>query len=186
MTKTVNKFFSVFLAIAMIFSLSVIGFAAEETFGLKSGSAVAASGSFKNQYVGNLKITVKSNNELVLTDNFSVNISGTDGQNKIFNSSNANSISIDGKTAVITVPFESAMSHGSDYTITIAAGSFSDPNGKTSTNYSFTTTGNLILEKLNGNRPTTTMQKFIKWLSSWKYAYIIQPIINLLKWFDSL
>lgn len=185
MTKTINKILSVLLAIAMIFSLSVIGLAADGIFALKSGSAAATSGSFKNKYVGNLKITVKSNNDLVVADGFSVSIKGTDGQNKKFNASNAQ-ISVDGKTATITVPFESVMSHEADYTVTVAAGSFKENDGNTNKSYSFTTSGNLILEKLNGNRPSTTMQKFIKWLSSWKYAYIIQPIIDLLKWFDSL
>lgn len=185
MTKTVNKFLSVLLAIAMIFSLSVIGFAADETFGLKSGSAVAASGSFKDKYVANLKITVKSNNALIVADDFSVNIKGTDGQNKTFKSSDAK-IEINEKTAVITVAYESAMQHEAEYTVTVAAGSFKDSDGKLSKSYSFSTTGNLILEKLNGNRPSTTMQKFIKWLSSWKYADIIKPIIDLLKWFDNL
>lgn len=185
MTKTVNKFLSVLLAIAMIFSLSVIGFAAGETFGLKSGSAVAASGSFKDKYVANLKITVKSNNALIAADDFSVNIKGTDGQNKTFKSSDAK-IEINEKTAVITVAYESAMQHEAEYTVTVAAGSFKDSDGKLSKSYSFSTTGNLILEKLNGNRPSTTMQKFIKWLSSWKYADIIKPIIDLLKWFDNL
>ena len=57
MTKTVNKFLAVLLAIAMIFSFSVIGFAEEGSFNLKSGVAVAASGNFKDKYVGDLKIT---------------------------------------------------------------------------------------------------------------------------------
>lgn len=52
MTKTANKFLAVFLAIAMIFSFSVIGFAEEGKFNLKSGEAVAASGNFKDKYVG--------------------------------------------------------------------------------------------------------------------------------------
>ena len=52
MTKTANKFLAVFLAIAMIFSFSVIGFAEEGMFNLKSGEAVAASGNFKDKYVG--------------------------------------------------------------------------------------------------------------------------------------
>lgn len=186
MTKTVNKFLAVLLAIAMIFSFSVIGFAETGTFNLKSGDAVAASGNFKKKYVKDLKITVKSNNDLVLGDNFSVSVSGTDGQNKTYNASNAKSIDIKGKTATITVSYESAMAHEAEYTITVAEGSFKTADEKLSKEYSFTTTGNLILEKLNVDRPSTPMQKFIKWLSSWKYADLIRPIINLLKWFDSL
>lgn len=186
MTKTANKFLAVFLAIAMIFSFSVIGFAEEGKFNLKSGEAVAASGNFKDKYVGDLKITVKSNSEFVLVDGFSVNVSGTDGQNKTYNASNAKNIEMKGKSAVITVSYESGMTHEAEYKITFAEGSFKTADGKISSNYSFTTTGNLILEKLNGDRPTTTMQKFIRWLSGWKYADIIKPIIDLLKWFDSL
>lgn len=186
MTKTVNKFLAVLLAIAMIFSFSVIGFAEEGRFNLKSGEAVAASGNFKNKYVGDLKITVKSNSEFVLADGFSVNVSGTDGQNKTYNASNTKKIEMKGKSAVITVSYESAMAHESEYTITVAEGSFKTADEKLSKEYSFTTTGNLILEKLNVDRPTTTMQKFIKWLSGWEYADLIRPLINLLKWFDSL
>lgn len=186
MTKTANKFLAVFLAIAMIFCFSVIGFAEEGKFNLKSGEAVAASGNFKDKYVSDLKITVKSNSEFVLADGFSVNVSGTDGQNKTYNASNAKNIEMKGKSAVITVSYESGMTHETEYKITFAEGSFKTADGKISSEYSFTTTGNLILEKLNGDRPTTTMQKFIRWLSGWKYADIIKPIIDLLKWFDSL
>lgn len=186
MTKTANKFLAVLLAIAMIFSFSVSGFAETGTFSLKSGSAVAASGNFKDKYVSDLKITVKSNSELVLADGFSVNVKGTDGQNKTYNSSNAKKIDINGKTATITVSYEAGMAHEAEYTVTVAEGSFKTADGKLSAEYSFTTTGNLILEKLNGDRPTTTMQKFIRWLSGWKYADIIKPIIDLLKWLDSL
>lgn len=186
MTKTVNKFLAVLLAIAMIFSFSVIGFAETGTFNLKSGDAVAASGNFKNKYVNDLKITVKSNSDLILGDNFSVNVSGTDGQNKTYDASSVKSIDIKGKTATITVSYESSMAHEAEYTITVAAGSFKTADEKQSKEYSFTTTGNLILEKLNVDRPSTTMQKFIRWLSGWKYADLIKPIINLLKWFDSL
>ena len=78
------------------------------------------------------------------------------------------------------------MAHEAEYTVTVAESSFKTADGKLSAEYSFTTTGNLILEKLNGDRPTTTMQKFIRWLSGWKYADIIKPIIDLLKWLDSL
>ena len=58
MTKTFNRFLSVLLAIAVIFSFAVIGSAAEDTFVFKSGDAAASTGSFKNSYVGELKITV--------------------------------------------------------------------------------------------------------------------------------
>ena len=78
------------------------------------------------------------------------------------------------------------MSHGADYAFTVAEGSFTDANGKTSEAFAFNESGNLILEHLNVDRPSTTMQRFIKWLSSWEYAKYIMPIINLLKWFDSL
>ncbi len=186
MTRTVNKFLAVILAIAMIFSFSVIGFAEAGKFSLKSGEAVAASGNFKDKYVKDLKITVKSNSEFELADGFSVSVVGTDGQNKTYNASNSKNIEMKGKSAVITVSYESGMAHEADYTVTFAEGSFKTADGKISSAYSFTTTGNLILEKLNGNRPTTTMQKFIKWLSGWKYADVIKPIIDLLKWFDSL
>lgn len=185
MTKTFNRFLSVLLAIAVIFSFAVIGSAAEDTFALKSGDAAASTGSFKNNYVGELKITVVADSALTLSDGFALTLSGTDGQNKSYNRSNA-SVSIDGQKAVITVSFESGMSHASDYTFTVAEGSFTDANGKTNEAFSFTESGNLILEHLNVDRPSTTMQRFIKWLSSWEYAKYIMPIINLLKWFDSL
>lgn len=185
MTKTVSKLLAVILAIAMIFSFSAVGFAEAGTFNLKSGNAAAAKGNFKNKYVENLKITVKANVELTLAESFSVKISGTDGQKKEFDSSNA-TVSVNGKSVTITVPYKGTMEHDADYTVTVAAGSFSSADGKTNAEYTFTVNGNLILEKLNVDRPSTTMQRFIKWLSSWKYADIIKPIINLLKWFDSL
>ena len=185
MTKTVNKFFAVFLAIAMIFSFSVIGFAEDGTFGLKSGNVVAATGKFKDRYVGKLNITAKADVEFTATDNLSVIISGTDGQSREFKASDA-TVKINGKSVTVTVPYNGTMAHEADYTVVIFAGSFSTADGKTNTDYSFTVNGNLILEKLNVDRPSTTMQRFIKWLSSWKYADLIKPIIDLLKWFDSL
>ena len=186
MTKTANKLLAVILAIAVVFSFSVIGFAETEVFDLKSGNAVAISGKFKDKYVNELKITVSAGSKFVLSDGFSINIAGTDGQNKTYNASNAKSIDVDGKTATIIVPFESGMSHDAEYTVTVAEGSFTTSAGNPNAEYAFTTTGNLILENLNGNRPSTTMQRFISWLASWDYAYLIMPIINLLKWFDSL
>lgn len=185
MTKTVNKFFAVLLAIAMIFSLSVIGFAEDGTFGLKSGNAVAATGKFKDRYVGNLNITAKANVEFSATDKLSVIISGTDGQSREFKASDAK-VKINGKTVTITLPYNGTMAHEADYTVVVLAGSFASADGKTNSDYSFTVNGNLILENLNVDRPSTTMQRFIKWLSSWKYADLIKPIIDLLKWFDSL
>lgn len=185
MTKTFNRFLSVLLAIAVIFSFAVIGSAAEDTFVFKSGDAAASTGSFKNSYVGELKITVVADSALTLSDGFALTLSGTDGQNRSYDKSNA-SVSIDGNKAVITVSFESGMSHGADYAFTVAEGSFTDANGKTSEAFAFNESGNLILEHLNVDRPSTTMQRFIKWLSSWEYAKYIMPIINLLKWFDSL
>lgn len=186
MTKTVNRIIAVFLAIAMIIGFSVIGFAEEGSFGLKSGEAVAASGNFKDRYVGDLKITVKSGIEFELADGFSLNVSGTDGQNKTYNASNIKKIEMKGKTAVITVSYEAGMAHETDYTVTFAEGTFKTADGKISKTYSFNTTGNLILESLNSDRPSTTMQRFIRWLSGWEYAYLIKPLIDLLKWFDSL
>ncbi len=186
MTKTANKLLAVILAIAMVFGFSVIGFAETETFDLKSGSAVAISGKFKDKYVNELKITLSASSKIVLSDGFSLNITGTDGQNKTYNASNVKSIDIDGKTATIVVAFESGMSHDAEYTVTVAEGSFKTSAENPNAEYAFTTTGNLILENLNGDRPSTTMQRFISWLSSWEYAYLIRPIINLLKWFDSL
>ena len=79
MTKTFNRFLSVLLAIAVIFSFAVIGSAAEDTFALKSGDAAASTGSFKNNYVGELKITVVADSALTLSDGFALTLSGTDG-----------------------------------------------------------------------------------------------------------
>lgn len=184
MTKTVNKFLSVLLAIAMIFSLSVASFAVR-TFDLKSGDVAATSGNFKDKYVKELKITVKSGSEFSVTDGFSVSMIGTDGQKRTYDASNA-SIKVDGKTATIKVSYEANMQHDADYTVTVASGSFKDSDGKLNNEYAFTVNGNVILEHLNTERPTTAIQKLIKWLSSWKYADLIKPIIELLKWFDSL
>ncbi len=186
MTKTVNKFLAVFLAVAMVFGFSVIGFAETDAFDLKSGSVVAVSGKFKDKYVKELKITVNANSKFALSDGFSLNIAGTDGQNKTYNASNVKSIDVDGKTATIVVSYEAGMTHEAEYTVTIAEGSFKTSDENPNAEYAFTTTGNLILENLNGDRPSTTMQRFISWLASWEYADLIRPIINLLKWFDSL
>lgn len=185
MTAQVKKVFSVLLAIAMIFSLAVVGFAADESFKLKSGEAVAASGNFKKKYVKELKVTVKASGAIEITDDFSLTVTGTDGVKKTYSASDV-SVKYGNNNASLTVSYERNMNHEDEYTFTVAAGSFKDTSGKLSNELSFTTDGNLILEKLNVDRPSTPMQKFIKWLSSWEYAKYIQPIIDLLKWFDSL
>lgn len=185
MTRKLNKVLAVLLTIAVFFSFSAVGFAVGGTFALKSGNAVAENGNFKDRYVGNLSITVKANVEISSTANFSIKISGTDGQNREFNAANSD-VKVDGKVITVTVPYNGAMAHEADYTVTVSAGSFVSADGKTNADYSFTTTGNLILESLNVDRPSTTMQRFIRWLSGWEYAYLIKPIIDLLKWFDSL
>ncbi len=185
MTAQVKKVFSVLLAIAVIFSLAVVGSAADEGFKLKSGEAVAASGNFKDKYVGELVIMVSADSTLKITDDFSLTVTGTDGVKKLYFAADV-SVKYGTNNASVTVSYESGMAHESEYTFTVAAGSFKNDKGKLSDELSFTTSGNLILEKLNVDKPSTTMQRFIRWLSGWEYAYLIKPIIDLLKWFDSL
>ena len=185
MTAQVKKVLSVLLAIAMIFSLAVAGSAADESFKLKSGEAVAASGNCKDKYVRELKITVKAGSTIEITDDFSLTVTGTDGVKRVYSAADV-SVKYGKNNASVTVSYERNMAHESEYTFTVAAGSFKDVNGKLSNELSFTTNGNLILEKLNVDRPSTPMQKFIRWLSGWEYAKYIKPIIDLLKWFDSL
>ena len=91
-------------------------------------------------------------------------------------------VEVDGSQYAVLAPLE----EGSEEDEAIILKIVTDENGKTSEAFSFTESGNLVLEHLNVDRPSTTMQRFIKWLSSWEYAKYIMPIINLLKWFDSL
>lgn len=185
MTQTIKKTLSILLAVAMIFSFSVIGFAAEGTASLDSAKVTANDGKFKNQYVSELKIEITASAAIEITDSFAIAFVGTDGVNISLDKSSVLSAEISGKSATLVVSCPAILTHEGDYTLTISEGSFKlgdDVNEE----YVISTTGNLILEGINVERPTTTIQKLVDWLSGWKYAKYIQFVLDILLWFDSL
>lgn len=185
MTKTIKKTCSLLIALAMLFSLSVIGFAADDSFNLVSADVVAYSGDFKEQRVDSITLTVKTESAVEMADGFTLTVTGLDGTHKCLNKSDVVMEIYTEDSAEIVLNYNGEMSHEIDYSFSISEGSFVCGDA-VSEQYDVEISGNLVLEALNVDRPSTTMQRLIHWLESWKYAKYIQFIIDLLKWFDTL
>lgn len=185
MSKTIKRTLSVILAAMMLFSLSVIGFAADDSFNLVSADVVAYSGDFKEQRVDSITLTVKAESAVELTDGFTLTVTAPDGTHRCLYKSDVVLEVYTEDSAEIVLNYNAEMSHEIDYCFSISEGSFVSGNA-VSEQYDVEISGNLVLESLNVNRPSTTMQRLISWLESWKYAKYIQFIIDILKWFDTL
>lgn len=191
MTKTIKKTLSLLLAAIMLFSLSIIGFAEDvtesevEKFSLTSATVSAYSGDFKNQRADSIKLTIKTDKALSIDANFVLFVTGVDSTNRYLDQTDIISTDYTAGGVEIIFSYNGVFSHEVDYCFALAEGSFFS-DGKISERLEFEVNGNLILEPLNVNRPSTTMQRLISWLESWKYAKYIQFIIDILKWFDTL
>lgn len=185
MTQAIKRTLSILLAVAVIFSFSVIGFAAGGTAKLDSAKVTACNGNFKDRYVSELKFEIKASDEIEMTDSFAILFVGSDGVNVSLDKNSVISADIADKSGTIVVSCQAVLSHEAEYTLTIIEDSFK-LGEDASEEYVFETTGNLILEGINVERPTTTIQRLVEWISGWKYAKYIQFVLDILLWFDSL
>lgn len=187
MTKKIKRTLSLLIAVVMLFSLSVIGFAEDEVekFSLGTATVTASSGDFKNQRVDSIKLTIETNEVISIDANFAFFVTGEDSTNRYLDKTDIISTNFTDDGVEIIFNYNGVFAHEVDYTFSLAEGSFVS-DGKISERLDFEVNGNLILEPLNVNRPSTTMQRLISWLESWKYAKYIQFIIDILKWFDTL
>lgn len=187
MTKTIKRTLSIFIAAVMLFSLSVIGFAEEEAekFSLDSVTVTAYSGDFKTQTVESIKLTVKTDAIILLNSSFGLTVTAENSTNRYLDEDDIISAEDTDYGMEIILSYGDVVSHEPNYSFSLAEGSFIS-DGRLSEQYDFEVIGNSILESLNVNRPSTTMQRLISWLEGWKYAKYIQFIIDILKWFDTL
>lgn len=191
MTKTIKRTLSIILAAMMLFSFNIISFTIDdleneaEKFSLTSATVSAYSGDFKSQRVYSIKLTVVTDAEILVDSSFGLTITAEDSTNLFLDEDDIISVDYTDDGATVILNYDDVISHEPNYNFSLNESSFVS-DGRISEQFDFEVNGNLILESLNVNRPSTTMQRLINWLESWKYAKYIQFIIDILKWFDTL
>ena len=88
----------------------------------------------------------------------------------------------------VLVPFYAYFDHGETYNFCFPAGTFMDEDGNLSEEYTFSVSGNAIIETLDAEHvPTKPIEKLIVWLYSLNpqgtWLDVVNFVVNILNWF---
>lgn len=192
MTKTFSKIMAVILSLCVMFSVSIMANAQESTFALSGGKLNLAYGDWDDDYVETVEISIAGGMTNLATDVILTVGKGDSLVNvKTLAVSGANwSIGADG-TFTVTIPMNIGIDHAETYNFHFPAGTFVNAAGETSEEYTFSVTGNEIIETLEVEEvPVTPIQKLVVWLGNmdvsggWKD--VINFVISILNWFMAI
>lgn len=191
MKKSLKKVISVFLALVVLFAVPVIAGATEgEHFDFSSASVKAVGGSWKDDYVEKIQITLVGDSKKLVGTGAVISIgTNEDADNVGTFDKNQIEVSFSGKNTVITVSLYQKLDHAAEYKFDIKEDAFATDAGKTNASYIYSTTGNLILETLNltpFDIPLNPIEKLIYDMEHSEYSWLFYPIIIILKFFVSL
>lgn len=192
MTKTFSKIMAVILSLCVMFSIGVMANAQEATFALSGGKLNLAYGDWDDDYVETVEISIAGGMTNLAADVILTVGKGDSLTNvKTLAVSGASwSIGTDG-TFSVTVPMNIEIDHAETYNFHFPAGTFVNADGEKSEEYTFSVTGNEIIETLEIEEvPVTPIQKLVVWLDNMDvgdgWRDIINFIISILNWFMAI
>ena len=187
MTKTLKKVLAFVLAMTVVFSIPVLASAADSFFDFTDYEIKVTDGDFSGRQVNKMKITLTGAAKKVVGTDVILSFGTNDDEDNIasFKASEL-SISYSGGKTVIEVPLNKQLDHGTEYSIYIKEGSFASGDGKVNACYIIETTGNLILDTIEEELFVNPLGRLIQKMESSKYAWLLYPIIVMVRFFMSL
>ena len=190
MTKTFSKVLAVILSLAVLFALPVMASAEEETATFAvNGKLYGVEGNWSDDYVSDIAIELNGG-----IANFgegatvSIGFGGDlDNYKTISQAELGYSLGTDGKVVVIFA-FNNYINHAEVYNFYFPAGTFVDENGAPSEEYTFSISGNELVEALEVEHVSTKpIEKLIDWMYTWGaegfWLDVIDFIVSILEWF---
>lgn len=188
MTKAFKKIFAVLLALTVIFSIPVIAGAEAETFDYQLVSTKAVSGTWKDDYVGRVRIVLSGDgkafgeNDVVLT----VGTNETADNFAVIRKSDA-SVKFENGQTVIEFNLNRTLNHQDEITFAVKEGAFKSADSSMNAGYSFSVSGNAIIESLDKEEiAVNPIEKLIILIQDWKYGWLLYPVVLIMQWFLSL
>ena len=191
MKKTFIKVLSLVLTAVMLFALPVIGSAEEENFNISMGSVAAASGTWKDDYVENLKVELKGtvygfgSNDVILT----IGVNGSTDNVITVRTSDIISSSFSAGAVTVIFRLDRRLSHADTFNICVKEGAFANRNGAVNNEFNISTTGNLIIETLEIKQdelPKSPIEQLIVLIENWEYGKYFMWAVAIMRWFLSL
>lgn len=188
MTKVFSRAVALLLAVGLLFSLPAISFAADETIEISGCKVTSASGNWNADYVERVRLTLdcKANALNISGSNVLLTVTAADKVIKTVTVNDA-AVSFNGNKITVEFALSQKLVHADNYDFNFNEGAFKDAGGRTSEAYTYTESGNMIIEAISVSpiavRP---IDKLIIYLSSSKYHTLFIPFIFVLKWFASL
>lgn len=192
MKKTLKKVISFVLAAIMIFAIPVISSAEEiENFNITSCEISAASGTWKNDYVENLKVVLKGNCYAFGTSDVILTVGVNGGTDNICVITKNDIISSSFQAGSVTLVFrvDRVLSHADTYSVNVKEGAFVNRNGAVNNAISSSTTGNAIIETLEIKQdelPKSPIEQLIVLIENWEYGKYFMWVVAIMRWFLSL
>ena len=191
MTKTFSKVLAVILSLAVLFALPVMASAEEETATFAvNGKLYGVEGNWSDDYVSDIAIELDGGIVDFGTEaEVAVGIAGDelDSYKAIPQSELGYSLDKDGKFVVI-IAFNGKVSHSETYNFYFAEGTFVNEDGSLSEEYTFSISGNELIEALDVEHISVRpIEKLIDWMYTWGaegFALdIIDFVVKILEWF---
>lgn len=188
MTKTWKKVLSLVLAMMVVFSIPVVASAADSYFDFTNFECIATDGDFSSRQVNKIKITLTGAAKKVVSSDVILTMgTNADADNMYEFKASDLKISFSGDKTVIEFSINEQLDHGTEYNFYIKGGCFASSDGKVNAGYMINTTGNLILSAIdNGEYFNNPLGRLIQKMESSKYAWLLYPIIVMVRFFMSL
>lgn len=189
MKKTLKKVLALMLALTVVFSIPVIAGAADY-FDFRTVSAEAVSGTWKKDKVETMQLIIHGDGRRFVGSDVIVSVgSGTSTTNVATFKKDDVKVSFSGDKTVIEFNLNKTLSHGTTYNFEIKEGTFATGTGKLNAAYVYSTTGNLIIETLEVTPldiPANPLEQLVRDMERSDYAWLLKPLILIMKWFMSL
>lgn len=192
MKKSLKKVISFVLAAIMIFAIPVIGSAAEtENFNISSCEITAESGTWKNDYVENLKVVLRGNcygfgtSDVILT----VGSNGSTDNIRVITKSDIISSSFQAGSVTLVFRVDRVLSHADTYSVYVKEGAFANRSNAVNNAFTADTTGNAIIETLEIKQdelPKNPIEQLIVLIENWEYGKYFMWAVAIMRWFLSL
>lgn len=189
MTKTFSKVLAVILSLTVLFALPVMASAEETATFAVNGKLYGVEGNWSDDYISDIAIELNGGianfgEEAAVSIGFA---GALDNYKTIPQAELGYSLGTDGKVVVI-VAFNNYISHAEVYNFYFPAGTFVDENGALSEEYTFSISGNELIEALEVEHVSTKpIEKLIDWMYTWGaegfWLDVIDFIVSILEWF---
>ena len=192
MKTTLEKVISFVLAAIMIFAVPVISSAEEiANFNIMSSSISAASGTWKNDYVENLKVVLTGSCYAFGTNDVILTVGTNDSADDVCTVTKADIISSSFQGGSVTLVFrvDRVLTHAYTYKVSVKEGAFANRSGAVNNSYTASATGNAIIETLEIKQdelPKSPIEQLIVLIENWEYGKYFMWAVAIMRWFLSL